>query len=201
MDGYSALVAWLKVLLPLMALLLLSTLFLLSRNPNPIASIATLPFSQAEFDERLRSEQLTTPVFLGTTGSGDEITVSANTMATRSGLNNQAVDFSAQIDLISGMQITLVSDQGQFDLEANISTFQGNVVIITSSGFNLASDEMIAQFDTLVLDSPGPVHGTGPLGTLDAGKMRLERKAADSTTHFLFTSGVKLIYTPEITEE
>lgn len=198
MDGYSKLVAWLKVLLPLMALVLLSTLFLLSRNVDPMAN---LPFADTEVDERLRGQQLTTPVFLGTTGSGDEITVLANTMATRSGLNNQAADFSAQIDLISGTQVNLVSDQGQFDLEANISIFQGNVVIITSTGFNLASEEMIAQFDTLVLESPGPVNGTGPFGTLDAGQMRLERRVADSNAHLFFTNGVKLIYTPEIREE
>ncbi|MFL4469307.1 LPS export ABC transporter periplasmic protein LptC [Tateyamaria armeniaca] len=198
MDGYSRLVAWLKVLLPLMALLLLSTLFLLSRNIDPMT---TLPFAETEIDDRLREQQITAPFFSGTTDAGDQVSVSASTMATRNELNNEATDFSAQIDLASGTRINLISDQGQFDLRGNTSTLQGNVVITTSSGFDLSSEEMIAEFDTLALESPGPVQGTGPLGTLDAGQMRLQRNGVDSNAHLIFTNGVKLIYTPEIREE
>ncbi|WP_299728192.1 hypothetical protein [uncultured Tateyamaria sp.] len=194
MDGYSKLVAWLKVLLPLTALLLLSTLFLLSRNVDPMA---TLPFADTEIDERLRGQQITAPFFSGTTDAGDRVSVSAQTMATRSGLNNEATEFSAQIDLPSGTRINLVSDQGQFDLSGNTSILQGNVVITTSSGFSLASEELLAEFDTLVLDSPGAVQGTGPFGTLDAGRMRLERRETESNAHLIFTNRVKLIYTPE----
>jgi len=198
MDGYSRLVAWLKVLLPLMALMLLSTLFLLSRNVDPMA---TLPFADTEIDERLRGQQITSPFFSGTTDAGDQVTVSASTMATRNELNNEATDFSAQIDLASGARIILVADQGHFDLPANASRLQGNVVITTSSGFELASAELTAEFDTLVLESPGPVQGRGPLGTIDAGQMRLERKAAGQGAQLVFTNGVKLIYTPKIREE
>lgn len=198
MDGYSRLVAWLKVVLPLMALMLLSTLFLLSRNVDPMA---TLPFADTEIDERLRGQQITSPFFSGTTDAGDQVTVSASTMATRNELNNEATDFSAQIDLASGARIILVADQGHFDLPANASRLQGNVVITTSSGFELASAELTAEFDTLVLESPGPVQGRGPLGTIDAGQMRLERKAAGQGAQLVFTNGVKLIYTPKIREE
>ena len=198
MDGYSRLVAWLKVVLPLMALMLLSTLFLLSRNVDPMA---TLPFADTEIDERLRGQQITSPFFSGTTDAGDQVTVSASTMATRNELNNEATDFSAQIDLASGARIILVADQGHFDLPANASRLQGNVVITTSSGFELASAELTAEFDTLVLESPGPVQGRGPLGTIDAGQMRLERKAAGQGAQLVFTNGMKLIYTPKIREE
>lgn len=198
MDGYSRLVAWLKVLLPLMAILLLSTLFLLSRSVDPVA---TLPFAETEIDERLSEQQITDPIFSGTTNSGDRVSISAETMATRSDKNNKAVDFSAQIDLLSGTRINLVSDQGQFDMSANVSTFSGNVVITTSSGFNLYSEQLIAEFDALLLESPGAVQGDGPFGTLDAGQMRLQREEVGSNAHLVFTNGVKLIYSPKIIEE
>ena len=198
MDGYSRLVAWLKVLLPLMAILLLSTLFLLSRSIDPVA---TLPFAETEIDERLSEQQITDPVFSGTTNSGDRVSLTAETMATRSGRNNDAVDFAAQIDLVSGTRVNLVSDRGQFDLSANISTFSGNVVITTSSGFNLYSEQLIAEFDALLLDSPGAVQGDSPFGTLEAGQMRLQRQEAGSDAHLVFTNGVKLIYSPKIEEE
>ncbi|MEQ3710560.1 hypothetical protein [Tateyamaria sp.] len=172
MDGYSRLVAWLKVLLPLMALLLLSTLFLLSRNVDPVT---TLPFATTEIDEKVSEQQITSPFFSGTTNGGDRVSLTADTMATRSGLNNEAVDLSAQIDLVSGTRIILMSDQGQFDMEENISTLVGNVVITTSSGFNLYSETLIADFDSLLVQSPGAVQGFAPFGTIDSGQMRLQR--------------------------
>lgn len=193
MDGYSRLVAWLKVLLPLMALVLLSTLFLLSRNIDPIAS---LPFADTEIDERLRGQQITTPFFSGTTDSGDRVVISAGKMATRSGLGNEADNFSAQIDLTSGTRINLTADLGRFDISSNASTFEGNVLIVTSSGYYIKSDALIGEFDELSLVSPGPVVGTGPFGTVDAGQMRLRRDGTNSNAHLLFTNGVKLVYTP-----
>lgn len=197
MDGYSRLVAWLKVLLPLMALLLLSTLFILSRNVDPMAA---LPFADTEIDERLRGQQITAPVFSGTTTGGDLVSVSAGAMATRSGLKNTAKDFSAQIDMASGTRIILFADQGQFDLTSNQSSLSGNVVITTSTGYKLASDALVADFDELALQSPGPVAGIGPIGTLDAGMMRLERGADGASAQLIFTNGVKLIYRPKNTE-
>lgn len=193
MDGYSRLVAWLKVLLPLMALVLLSTLFLLSRNIDPIAS---LPFADTEIDERLRGQQITTPFFSGTTDSGDRVVISAGKMATRSALGNEADNFSAQIDLTSGTRINLTADLGRFDISSNASTFEGNVLIVTSSGYYIKSDALIGEFDELSLVSPGPVVGTGPFGTVDAGQMRLRRDGTNSNAHLLFTNGVKLVYTP-----
>jgi len=198
MDGYSRLVAWLKVLLPLMALVLLSTLFLLSRNIDPMAA---LPFADTEIDERLDGQQITAPFFSGTTQSGDRISVSAGTMATRDAANNEAEDFSAQIDLASGTRVILFADRGRFDLTKSASTLTGNVVITTSTGYKLASDVLRGEFDALLLESPGPVAGNGPLGTLNAGQMRLYRQAPDANAHLVFTNGVKLVYSPKIREE
>lgn len=197
MDGYSRLVAWLKVLLPLMALLLLSTLFILSRNVDPTT---TLPFADTEVDERLRGQQITGPVFSGTTEGGDLVMVSAGRMSTRGGLKNNAEDFSAQIDLATGARVILSSDEGQFDLTNSVSRLVGNVVVTTSTGYKVTSDAVEANFDALSLQSPGPVAGTGPIGTLDAGTMRLMGGTNETNAHLIFTNGVKLVYTPKNTE-
>jgi lipopolysaccharide export system protein LptC len=198
MDRYSRLVAWLKVLLPLTALGLLSTLFLLSRNIDPVASI---PFAEAEIKDRLRDEQITAPFFSGTTDGGDRITFSAGTMRMGPGQGNRADNLSAQIDLASGTTVVLSSDEGSFDLVDGQSTLQGDVVITTSNGYRLTSDGLNADFDTLAIESPGPVTGNTPIGTLNAGKMRLERRADGQNAQLIFTNGVKLIYSPQNKEE
>ena len=60
---YSRLIAWLKILFPLGALVLLSTIFLLSRSPDPIAVIPLLEEGVGS-DE---TEQVGRPFFAGTT--------------------------------------------------------------------------------------------------------------------------------------
>ena len=57
-DRHSRVVSWLKVLFPLIALALLSTLFLLSRAIEPQAVI---PFADNEVQERLRDQHITGP--------------------------------------------------------------------------------------------------------------------------------------------
>lgn len=198
MDGYSRLVAWLKVLLPLTALGLLSTLFLLARNIDPTAAI---PFADTEIQARLQGQQVTAPVFAGTSDSGDRVSVSAGTMAMQGSETNTATDLSAQIDLTSGTRVVLFSDRGAFDTAGGTSSLEGNVVITTSTGYKLVSDALFTNFDAMTLESPGPVTGTGLSGRLDAGRMRLEKSEDGESAHLIFTNGVKLVYRPQELEE
>lgn len=198
MDHYSRFVAWLKVLLPLMALMLLSTLFLLSRNIDPIAAI---PFAEDEIQERLRNEQITAPFFSGTTDAGDRVAISAQSMKMGKKRGNEANDMWAQIDLSSGGRVVLSADKGIFDMQEGRSSLQGNVSIATSTGYEITTEALSTNFETLVVETPGPVVATGPIGTLNAGKMRLIRRNHEENAHLIFTKGVKLLYRPGNTKE
>lgn len=198
MDGYSKLVAWLKVLLPLTALGLLSTLFLLSRNIDPVAAI---PFAETEIQKRLQGQQITAPFFSGTSTTGDRISVSAGTMATAGDQNNAATDLAAHIDLSGGARVVLFSDRGDFDMAGGASSLEGNVVITTSTGYKLNSEELLTDFDQMSVESPGPVSGTGMSGTLEAGQMRLRKTDDGENAQLIFTNGVKLVYRPQELEE
>ena len=187
MDRYSRFVAWLKVLLPLAALALLSTLFLLSRNTDPVAAI---PFADDDLLDRVRDEQITGPFFSGTTTDGDRVSVAAGTMRTGLGAASTVEDLSAQIDMLSGTRIILFSDAGQFDMANARSNLTGNVVVTTSTGF-----------DAMRVEAPQSVTALSPLGTLNAGQMRMEKRGADENSHLIFTEGVKLVYDPSNREE
>jgi lipopolysaccharide export system protein LptC len=198
MDRYSRMVAWLKVLLPLMALGLLSTLFLLSRNIDPMAAI---PFADSEIQDRLRDQQVTGPFFSGSTIRGDQISFSAGKMGTASNDGTTAEDISAQIDLASGSRIVFFADRGVIDLAQDQSTLSGNVLITTSSGYKINSDRLIAAMSALSVESPKEVTATGPIGTLTAGAMRLNAPENAGNAQLVFTDGVKLIYDPQMIEE
>jgi len=76
---YSRVVAWLKVIFPLSALALLSTLFLFARSIDPEQSI---PFADVDVKELAREPRITAPEFSGMTADGAAITISAATAKT-----------------------------------------------------------------------------------------------------------------------
>ena len=196
MDGYSRLIAWLKVVLPLMALGLLSTLFLLSRETAPDA---TIPFAQTEIEERLRDQQVTGSFFSGTTEDGDQIVMTAERLRTADGQlgENEALNLTAQIDTTSATRINIRADLGRLSVQAGETVLEGNVRMRTSTGFTLNSALLTASLDHLDVKSPGPVDATSPFGTLEAGGMELNEPEGTESPHLFFTNGVKLVYEPK----
>jgi lipopolysaccharide export system protein LptC len=199
-DRYTRLVNWLKVLLPLTALALLSTLFLLSRAIDPETAI---PFADKEIQDRLRDQVVTGPFYYGTTAEGDEIAFSADTLTTPQGEigANTAQKVDVVMDLASGSQIKLSADIGEFDVGQDTADLLGNVNINTSTGYEITSARMIALMSRLDVRSPGPVQSVGPVGTLNAGSMVLNAPIKDGPTQLVFTNGVKLIYIPKQDKE
>lgn len=198
MDGYSRTIAILKVLLPLSALGILSTLFLLARNITPTAEI---PFAEGEVATRVADQQITSPYFSGVTSAGDEILVSAQTTSLGSEDNPaKAIGLKARIDSKDGVQFNLTSDTGTMALDKDILTFEGNVRIVSSDGYVLTTQTLNASMTEVAGSTPGPVEGTGPLGRLNAGKMELSAQFEGGPLYLLFKNGVKLVYEPERSE-
>ena len=196
MDRYSRMIAFLKVLLPLMALALLSTLFLLSRNTEPMASI---PFAEAEVNERMRDQQITGPFFSGSTEQGDQISFSAGKIGVADGNGRvTANDISAQIDLSSGARLVLFADLGEVDIANDTSILSGKVLITTSNGYKINSERLVSAMTSLNMESPDKIIAKGPLGTFSAGSMQLALSEKTKFTQMIFTNAVKLIYDPKI---
>lgn len=196
MDRYSRMIVLLKVLLPLIALALLSTLFLVSRNVDPLT---TIPFAQTEVEERLRDQQITGPFFSGSTTRGDQISFSARKIEIDSvGGMTQADNFAAQIYLKSGANITFSADVGTMNISQDTSVLSGNVVITTSSGYKINSDQLMSSLSTLDIESPDMVEAKGPIGEITAGAMRLSALDDTKNAQLVFTNRVKLIYDPKI---
>ena len=74
-NTYSRIVAGMKILLPLVALGLLSTLFLISNTIDPSGPVPTAPI---DLEQRAQSLGVTRPSFAGISGRGDEIKMRAD---------------------------------------------------------------------------------------------------------------------------
>lgn len=194
MDRYSRMVAFLKVVLPLAALSLLATLFLLSRS---VTEDAVIPFAENEIAERLRDQQITDPFFSGTTPQGDEIMVSA-TVARPGDANTPASAemLSGQLKLNEGAHINMTANGGALDLSGQSATFSGNVVIQSTHGYTLRTETFITALDEIDALAPDRVEGDSPMGTLTAGRMRIVSENDESDARMRFNNGVKLIYDP-----
>jgi len=79
-NTYSRVVAWAKVLLPLLALALLSTLFLVARTVDPAQK---LPFADIDVDAIAREQRIGAPKFNGVTKEGTAISLSADSASQR----------------------------------------------------------------------------------------------------------------------
>ncbi|MDW3180593.1 MAG: LPS export ABC transporter periplasmic protein LptC [Roseobacter sp.] len=189
-------VAWLKVALPLAALGLLSTLFLLSRVVDPTESI---PFADTEVQDRLLNQQISGPYYSGTTANGDQIAFVAEKVLTPNGLGgaNRAEDVFVKIEMVSGTTVNVTSNKARVNIGQDVADLTGNVVITTSQGYIITSEALTARIAALDLRSPDTVFATTPAGELTAGSMRLMSPEPDAPAQLVFTNGVKLIYQPK----
>jgi len=195
-DRYTRMVSWLKVLFPLMALALLSTLFLISRAIDPGQSI---PFAEKEIQDRLRDQQVTAPFFTGASAQGDELSFYADVLTTPDGKigSNTATNIRATIKTPDGAFYRLQSKQADIDLVEDYVKLTEDVVVMTSTGYRMTSDYMTSGLSSLNLESPGPVYGTAPEGTLEAGSMTVAKPENGGAAQLFFTNRVKLIYKPK----
>lgn len=196
-DGfYSIFVAWMKILLPLAALVLLSTLFLLSRSRDTATG---LPFTMTDLQERARDELISEPRFAGASTSGDLIAFEAETAQPDADAAHlaHATTLNAQIDLTSGTVVTFSSGSGLLNTRDQLAELSGNVVITSSTGYTIRTDHLTTQMAGVGAETKGPVSGEGPAGRIDAGKMLLSENPETGDVHLLFTNGVKLVYQPQ----
>ncbi len=195
-NFHSTAVAWLKVLLPLAALGILSTLFLVSRTINPEDAI---PFAEVDVEDRIREPRVTAPTWAGMTEDGSALTVTAAEARpdAAGGDGANATALHAVLDLPGGGRADLQAATGRLDLAANRLVVDGGVTITTSTGYTLRTQALDAALDRTGLIAPGAIAGDGPGGQLTAGAMELTATGAKPARYVMvFKNGVRLLYQP-----
>lgn len=193
-NRYSRFVQWAKIIFPLVALGLLSTMFLFSRNLDPSEAI---PFAEIDVEKIAREQQLTAPRFSGTTDDGSAITVEAKSaVPDLTDLRRLTINtVVARIHSLDGPSYGVVADTALYDGVANKLEMKGGVRLSTSTGYRIETEELVTDLAATGLSAPGAVSGRAPAGRLEAGSMVL---TSDGDTQVLvFKNGVKLVYDPK----
>jgi lipopolysaccharide export system protein LptC len=193
---YSKLVVWAKVTLPLLALILLATLFLFSRKIDPTDAI---PYAEVDVEERAREPRLTMPTYAGVTSDGSALTIAAAEARPNSTTGvGTATTLVGKLETPDGVRIDLQAANGVLNTEGGLMSLGGGVTITTTSGYSIQTQSLVAKLDQTSLSSPDAITATTPMGQLQAGEMALTQDPKQVKSYLLVFKGhVKLLYTPK----
>lgn len=194
-DRHTRVVGWLKVVLPLAALAILSTLFLVARRIDPEAA---LPYAEVDVEELAREPRMTAPTYAGTTSDGASVTLSADeARPAAEGSPAQAAGLRLDLATPDGGRTELVAADARMDDTAKELVLSGGVTVTTSTGYRLETAEVAARLDRTGLESRAPVRATGPAGEITAEGMVLSQDNRTPGAYVLvFKGGVRLVYQP-----
>lgn len=186
-------VFWLKITLPIAAVLVLSTLFLFARRVN---FEDALPYAEVDIDALANDPRLTAPEYSGMTDDGATMRIAARLARPGAAASDPttADDIVAVYQDQGGASITLQARKGTFGADAKDLNLSGGVSLATSDGYELTSADMAAALGTTTVHATGPVKGVAPFGTLSAGEMLLS--GPSDARHLVFKGGVRLLYQP-----
>ncbi len=195
-ELYSRFVTVLKVGLPLVALAMLSALFLIQNDDGPGATITFSPGDIAALGAGMR---VTNPTLTGSTRGDDRFRFTAEvvvpdaappTRATLTGLDGR-------IDFTDGTAADIAARSGEIDLDAQDLALTGAVRIATSEGLAVTGDDVSVDLRLGVLEARGGVVTEGPMGRIDSETLRIEPSAgAEGARLITFGNGVRLVYDP-----
>lgn len=190
-SGRSQLVTAAKLVLPLIGLALMSTLFMMSKRTDPEAAI---PYASVDVDALSEQPRIGGASFATVTEDGTELTLRARqAVPGDTGFSVEALELVWQRP--DGLRADLVAAEGHSTDAAQIA-LSGGVVMTTSTGYRLTTDNLSAATDGSTLSAPGEVRAAAPFGDLTAGAMALRPGAGGA--HVLdFTGGVRLLYNPQ----
>lgn len=194
-DLHSRMVGWLKVALPLAALAILSTLFLLADRIDPNAAI---PYAEVDVEDLARDPRMTAPTYAGTTSDGAGITLSAAEAHPAGGDQNAVASaVVALLETPDGERIDITATRAEIDAPAKVLHLAEGVRLATADGYVIETAEMTANLDRTQVESTTPVTITSPLGDLAADSFALTQDQSDPGAYLLvFKGGVKLVYQP-----
>jgi lipopolysaccharide export system protein LptC len=193
-DTHSRVVALAKIALPLLALAILSTLFLFARTIDPNDAI---PYAEVDVVERAREPRLTAPTYAGVTSDGAALTLQAAEARPDAGAGATAQTLTARLDTPDGARTDLAAAQMTFDNTAGLVSLDGGVTVTTTSGYIMTTNTLTARLDRTSLLAPGPVQATAPAGTITAQGMTLTQGPDPATYVLVFKGRVKLLYQPQ----
>lgn len=192
-DTYSRIVNTLKVLLPLAALALLSTLFFFSGEVDPTQSI---PYSELNVEQLAQGQQVTAPYFAGVTENGTAVTLTGRAaVPDADGADSfRMTEMAARFETSDAVTLNASAPIADVDNDAGTVRMSGGTLISTSDGIIIETDALLADLVTSDVETLGPIDVEAPFGRVTADQMIMKRPSPGAAHVITFQGTVKLVY-------
>ena len=194
-DKYSTLVAIFKVLLPSLALIILSTLFLLPDNRTKIQALNTIDKSTLDI---VKKAGVNKPSFRGTLASGSNLELYATEIIPKNNDKNiiEINEISARLELNKNNWATASAKKGVVNISEQTAEMVGKVSVKSSNGVLIETSDLKVFYAKSLVKTEGEVFMKGPFGTITAGSAEFYDMNQNSGIGYvlLFNKGVKMQY-------
>jgi len=194
-DKYSTLVAIFKVMLPCLALIILSALFLLPDNRTKIQALNTIDKSTLNI---VKKAGVNKPSFRGTLASGSNLELYATEIMTKNNDKNiiEINEISARLELNRNNWATASAKKGVVNISEQTAEMVGKVSVKSSNGVLIETSDLKVFYAKSLVKTEGAVFMKGPFGTIKAGSAEFYDMNQNSGIGYvlLFNKGVKMQY-------
>jgi len=195
MDNlHSQMVNRVKIILPMIALGLLSTLFLFSQQSSTQSEL-----SFAEIQAIAEDQRMTAPHFSGLTDDGATMEIKAHS-ARPDPTDLTLIDLDQVVIHLGrkdGSQIEATATAGKINSVKNTAELSGLVFVETSDHYQMETNRLIADIDGGTITSSGLLEVHAPFGQLTAGQVTFYDDRNNVGQQMVFTQGVHLLYQPD----
>ena len=193
-DSYSFFITWIKTLLPIAALGMLSTIFLFSGKVDVTQS---LPYAELNVEDIIREQRITKPYFTGISESGIEFALSA-AYATPNASQPSILDVSelrVEFKTPQGNTAEITAGLGVMNTGTKSAKISQGVRLASKLNFWITTETLDIDFNDSYASTNGPFKGVFYLGSIESGNMVLKMIAGDQ--QILFTNRVRMLYNPK----
>lgn len=191
----------LRLVLPLGALVLLSTVFLVSRSIDPQRAVELADMDVAELT---REPRIGTARIAGVTEENTALMIHADAVRSVSDLQQSGPVHLAltapkgTLNFSSGRIALFQSEIGELDQGRDQVVMRGGVLLETSDGYRLNMSELVARLQSTHIRGRGGIEGDAPAGSITADSLELTTKTGETGGYLLaFSGNVRLIYLPD----
>lgn len=198
-NTYSKIIRWSKFIMPVMAIILFSSIFVLGKKDALRSGNIKI---DTEMVNLTTDQKITNPQFSGLTNFGDAFILKAIEAMPDSPTPEKIdlVEPSLKFNALNGIGFKVSSDSGSVNFIKQSAQLTGNVYINMTNGYEAFSENINLNLKLGSLIAPGSVEAVGPSGKIIAGSMELLKDIDINTSqvnaNLNFSNGVRLIYLP-----